>query len=161
MRCPRCSERDTRVVDSRGAPSGDAIRRRRQCGSCGFRFTTYERVEGSLPFVVKKGGRREVFDRAKVLKGVERACEKRPVSVERLESLVAEVEREVVERGDKEIGSSHIGEAVMSRLRVLDEVAYVRFASVYRSFKDIDEFMSELGTLLRQRGGPGDGDEEP
>lgn len=156
MRCPRCGERESRVVDSRGAPSGDAIRRRRQCEGCGFRFTTYERIEESLPFVVKKGGRRELFDRGKLLKGVERACEKRPVAVERLDALVAEVEREVVEAGDKEVDSSRLGEAVMARLRELDEVAYVRFASVYRSFKDIDEFMNELGELLKARGG-GDG----
>jgi transcriptional repressor NrdR len=157
VRCPRCSDKESRVIDSRGSPAGDAIRRRRQCAECGFRFTTYERVEESLPFVVKKGGRREMFDRTKVLKGVERACEKRPVSVEKLEELVADVEREMLESGRKELDSSLVGEAVMQRLRDLDEVAYVRFASVYRSFKDIDEFMGELAHLLKLRGGGADG----
>lgn len=156
MRCPKCGVTDSRVIDSRGSPSGDAIRRRRQCESCGFRFTTYERVEASLPFVVKKGGSRETFDRDKVVKGLKRACEKRPVPMEQLEDIVDAVEREVVERGEKEVDSSRIGEIVMNRLRSLDEVAYVRFASVYRSFRDIDEFMNELGTLLKERGAGGD-----
>jgi len=158
VRCPKCGIGDSRVVDSRGSPSGDSIRRRRECEHCDYRFTTYERLEASLPFVVKKGGRRESFDRDKVLKGVKKACEKRAVPVEKLEELAAEVEREVTGRGEKEIDSSVIGEAVMGRLRALDDVAYVRFASVYRSFKDIDEFMSELGELLKERR-TGGGDE--
>ena len=157
MRCPRCNARGSRVVDSRGSPHGNAIRRRRQCEACAHRFTTYERAEESVPYVVKKGARRESFERAKILKGVKRACEKRPVPAEQLETLVDAVEREILESGDREVDSSRIGEAVMTRLRDLDDVAYVRFASVYRSFKDIDEFMSELGSLLKQRGGGGDG----
>ncbi len=151
MKCPHCGTIDNRVVDSRMIRDGRAIRRRRACNTCERRFTTYERVEESVPLVVKKGGRREIFDRAKVLKGLKRACEKRTIGGDELDQLVDDLERELIESGEREIDSSFIGEQVMAHLRELDEVAYVRFASVYRSFKDIDEFMLELSTLLRQR----------
>jgi len=157
VRCPRCGHLDSRVVDSRGSPGGDAIRRRRQCSECNGRFTTYERVEESLPLVIKKDGRREAFDRAKLASGLEAACQKRSVSAEEIEGVVEAVERGLLEGGARELSSSRIGEAVMSRLRNVDDVAYVRFASVYRSFKDIDEFMDELSSILKNRGGFGDG----
>ncbi|MDH5676332.1 MAG: transcriptional regulator NrdR [Myxococcales bacterium] len=148
MKCPFCGEPDNRVIDSRLSQGDEVTRRRRECDACGRRFTTYERIELVLPMVVKKDGRRETFDRLKVLAGLRRACEKRPVSTEDLDRLVDRIERVLVEAGDKEIDSAVIGERVMSRLRELDQVAYVRFASVYRSFKDIHEFMSELSELL-------------
>jgi transcriptional repressor NrdR len=130
---------------------GQVIRRRRKCIGCERRFTTYERVEESVPAVVKKGGRRELFDRSKVLNGLKRACEKRKVPMDELEHLVDDLERELIESGEREVESSMIGEQVLGRLREMDEVAYVRFASVYRSFKDVDEFMRELRYLLSQR----------
>jgi transcriptional repressor NrdR len=142
------------VVDSREAQDGQATRRRRECLACARRFTTYERIEDVLPQVVKKDGRREAFDRAKIVEGVATACQKRPVSAEQIEALVSDVERDVQELGEREIRTSAIGEAVMRRLRRLDEVAYVRFASVYRAFRDVGEFMSELETLAR-KGSPG------
>lgn len=148
MRCPYCSSLDNKVVDSRIGKEGDSIRRRRECLKCEGRFTTYERVEEILPSVIKKDGRREPFDRLKILNGLKKACEKRPVSVEALEKTVDDIERSLQERGLKEIPSSVIGEEVMNRLHDIDEVAYVRFASVYRSFKDINEFMKELKELL-------------
>lgn len=148
MRCPYCSSLDNKVVDSRIGKEGDSIRRRRECLKCEGRFTTYERVEEILPSVIKKDGRREPFDRLKILNGLKKACEKRPVSVESLEKTVDDIERALQERGLKEIPSSVIGEEVMNRLHDIDEVAYVRFASVYRSFKDINEFMKELKELL-------------
>lgn len=129
------------------------IRRRRECEGCGRRFTTYERIEQVLPLVVKKDGRRESFDRLKIMAGLRRACEKRPVAIGALEELTDEIERSLVEAGDKEIESAKIGERVMTALRDLDQVAYVRFASVYRSFKDIHEFMAELSQLLTQQKG--------
>lgn len=135
-------------MDSRIGKEGDSIRRRRECLKCEGRFTTYERVEEILPSVIKKDGRREPFDRLKILNGLKKACEKRPVSVEALEKTVDDIERSLQERGLKEIPSSVIGEEVMNRLHDIDEVAYVRFASVYRSFKDINEFMKELKELL-------------
>lgn len=147
MRCPWCGHLEDRVVDSREAQDGQATRRRRECLGCSRRFTTYERIEDVLPQVVKKDGRREAFDRAKIVDGVATACQKRPVSAEQIEALVSEVERAVQELGEREIRTSAIGEAVMQRLRKLDEVAYVRFASVYRAFRDVGEFMSELETL--------------
>ncbi len=152
MRCPFCGHLEDRVVDSREAQDGQATRRRRECLGCARRFTTYERIEDVLPQVVKKDGRREAFDRHKIVEGVATACQKRPVSAEQIEALVSEVEREVQELGEREIRTSAVGEAVMRRLRKLDEVAYVRFASVYRAFRDVGEFMSELETLAR--GGP-------
>jgi transcriptional repressor NrdR len=126
----------------------DVIRRRRECLDCGRRFTTYERVEDILPMVIKKDGRREPFDRNKILSGIQTACQKRPVSVEVLEEIVGRIEKTVQDKGDKEIKSSTIGETVMQELHELDEVAYVRFASVYRSFRDLNEFMDELKDLL-------------
>lgn len=148
MRCPFCTTDDTRVLDSRDSNEGAVIRRRRECVSCERRFTTYERVEELNPLVVKKDGRREPFDRDKLLAGLKKACEKRPVSVEQLEALIVEIERKMQESGEKEISSKTIGEEVMRRLPSLDEVAYVRFASVYRSFRDIAEFMDELKGIL-------------
>lgn len=150
MRCPYCGHLEDRVVDSREAQDGQATRRRRECAGCTRRFTTYERIEEILPQVVKKDGRREPFDRRKIVEGVKSACQKRPVSAEQVEALVTAVERHLQELGEKEIKSSVIGEAVMSRLRSLDEVAYVRFASVYRAFRDVAEFMAELQGLARK-----------
>lgn len=149
MNCPFCRHADTRVVDSRLGKEGNNVRRRRECPSCERRFTTYERVEEILPWVIKKDGRREAFDRSKIISGMQRACEKRPVPVEQVEVLVDQLERKFQECGDKEIAASLIGEAVMDVLHNVDEVAYVRFASVYRQFKDINEFMSELNDLLK------------
>ncbi len=156
MKCPFCGGLDNKVTDSRLSQGDEVIRRRRECEGCGRRFTTYERIELVLPMVVKKDGRRESFDRLKVLAGLRRACEKRPVSTEMLDGLVDQIERALVESGDKEIDSSVIGEQVMQRLREIDQVAYVRFASVYRSFKDIHEFMTELSQLLASKNKPGD-----
>lgn len=150
MRCPYCAHLEDRVVDSREAQEGQATRRRRECLGCGRRYTTYERVEDVLPLVVKKDGRREAFDRRKIVEGLERACQKRPVSREQLDDLVSRVERRVQESGEREVASGFIGEAVMERLRDLDQVAYVRFASVYRAFRDVGEFMSELSNLQRK-----------
>lgn len=149
MNCPFCSHGDTRVVDSRLGKDGNNVRRRRECPACERRFTTYERVEEILPWVIKKDGRREAFDRAKIISGMQRACEKRPVSVEQIEDMVDQLERTFQERGGKEIDASLIGEAIMDTLQAVDEVAYVRFASVYRQFKDINEFMTELTDLLK------------
>lgn len=150
MKCPSCYYSENRVLDSRPTDDG-AIRRRRECLSCGRRFTTYERVEEVPVMVVKKDGKRQVFDRAKVLGGVVRACEKRPVSFEEMDALVRDVEAEIASKMINEVPSNAIGEMVMERLKALDEVAYVRFASVYRSFKDINTFMSELEALLREQ----------
>lgn len=152
MRCPFCRTPDTRVVDSRLLKAGAVIRRRRRCDRCQRRFTTYEQVDELLPMVVKKDGRREPFDRSKIVSGLKRACEKRPVSVETIDALADRIERELEERGDKEVPSRLIGEAVMRELHALDAVAYVRFASVYREFKDVHEFMRELEELIARRG---------
>jgi transcriptional repressor NrdR len=154
MRCPWCGHLEDRVVDSREAQDGQATRRRRECLGCARRFTTYERIEDVLPQVVKKDGRREAFDRAKIVEGVATACQKRPVSAEQIEALVSGVERQLQETGEREIRTAAIGEAVMLRLRKLDEVAYVRFASVYRAFRDVGEFMAELEGLKARGGGP-------
>ena len=148
MRCPFCAAADTRVMDSRDSAEGTIIRRRRECETCKRRFTTYERVEELNPLIVKKDGRREAFDREKLLLGLKKACEKRPVSVDQLEDTITDIERKLQELGEKEVPSHVLGEEVMRRLPALDEVAYVRFASVYRSFRDIAEFMSELKDLL-------------
>ena len=148
MKCPFCTHDDTRVVDSRLGKEGNNIRRRRECIECERRFTTYERVEESLPLVIKKDGRREVFDRSKIISGIQRACEKRPVSIATIEKVVDQMEVKLQESGEKEIAASRIGEAIMEALQSLDEVAYVRFASVYRQFRDINEFMSELTDIL-------------
>jgi len=148
MKCPFCQELENKVIDSRLSKDGIVIRRRRECLECGRRFTTYERIEEVLPLVVKKDGRREPFDRMKIFIGLKKACEKRPVSITVLEKVVDKIEHVVQEKGEKEIASKMIGEAVMNELFHLDHVAYVRFASVYRSFKDISEFMNELTDLL-------------
>jgi transcriptional repressor NrdR len=148
MRCPYCHGPENKVLDSRESHEGAVTRRRRECLGCKRRFTTYERVEELMPLVVKKDGRREPFDRDKLLLGLKKACEKRPVSMDQLEDLVGAVEARLQELGEKEIPSSAVGGDVMRRLRELDEVAYVRFASVYRSFRDIAEFMTELKDLL-------------
>jgi transcriptional repressor NrdR len=148
VRCPFCSDTDNRVIDSRLSRDDNVIRRRRECARCTRRFTTYERIEEILPLVVKKDGRREPFDRKKIMMGIHKACEKRPVSVERIERVVENLEKRFQESGAKEIPSSAVGEAVMQELHDLDQVAYVRFASVYRSFKDLNEFMAELKELL-------------
>lgn len=151
MRCPFCGHLKDKVVDSRETGAGDAIRRRRECLDCGRRFTSYERVEEIPYFVVKKDGRREPFDRHKLLQGLHRACEKRPVPARALEAIVEEIEQALAEGPDREIEARAIGEKVMERLRELDKVAYVRFASVYRQFEDVEEFMSELRGLLETR----------
>jgi transcriptional repressor NrdR len=148
MKCPFCSHDDTRVVDSRLGKEGNNIRRRRECVDCERRFTTYERVEETLPLVIKKDGRREVFERQKIISGIQRACEKRPVSIATIEKVVDQMEVSLQESGEKEIAASRIGEAVMEALQSIDEVAYVRFASVYRQFRDINEFMAELTDIL-------------
>jgi transcriptional repressor NrdR len=153
MKCPFCHETDNRVIDSRLSKDSNMIRRRRECTKCNRRFTTYERVEEMMPLVVKKDGRRESYDRIKIINGLKRACEKRPVSINTIESIADRIERSLQERGEKEIASSVIGEATMRELHDTDEVAYVRFASVYRSFKDINEFMVELEELLKERKG--------
>jgi len=152
MKCPFCVNLEDKVIDSRTSKEGDAIRRRRECLKCGKRFTSYERVEDIVPMVVKKDGRREPFDRPKILRGLEKACEKRPVSVELLEGVVDSIEKKLINLGVKEIQSTWVGEEVMSSLRELDKVAYVRFASVYRQFKDISELMNEVKTLFEQKG---------
>ena len=151
MRCPFCHDLENRVVDSRLGKEGDAIRRRRHCEHCGRRFTTYERVEESLPMVVKKDGRREPFERAKIVNGLKRACEKRPVSVDTIEAVADKIEHQLQESGEREVTSGTIGEAVMRELHAVDGVAYVRFASVYRSFRDVHEFMRELEDLIAER----------
>jgi transcriptional repressor NrdR len=153
MNCPFCTHADTRVVDSRLGREGNNIRRRRECEKCNKRFTTYERVEEMLPLVVKKDGRREPFDRQKIVAGMQRACEKRPVSIGVIEQFVDRFEQSLQESGEKEIPSTRIGEAVMTALHEIDQVAYVRFASVYREFRDINEFMSELTEILARGGG--------
>jgi transcriptional repressor NrdR len=148
MKCPFCNHDDTRVVDSRLGREGNNIRRRRECIECERRFTTYERIEETLPLVIKKDGRRETFDRQKIIGGMQRACEKRPVSIATIENAVDQLEQSLQECGEKEIDSSRIGEYIMQALQSIDEVAYVRFASVYRQFRDINEFMSELKDIL-------------
>ncbi len=153
MKCPFCHESENRVIDSRLSKDGNMIRRRRECSPCGRRFTTYERVEETMPLVVKKDGRRESYDRMKIINGLKRACEKRPVSINTVEAIADRIERMLQERGEKEVLSSVIGETAMRELHDIDQVAYVRFASVYRSFKDISEFMVELEELLKERKG--------
>ena len=151
MKCPYCGDQDSKVVDSRHSEDGVSIRRRRECLSCGKRFTTYETVE-SLPIVVvKKDGSRQSFDRSKIFNGMVRACEKRPVAMADLEHAVDEIEQTIQNSLEREIRTSDIGELVMERLKPLDEVAYVRFASVYRQFKDINTFMEELNKILQEK----------
>jgi len=148
MKCPFCGNIEDKVVDSRISTEGDSIRRRRECLKCQRRFTTYEYVEKTSLMVIKKDGRREPFDRNKILSGLLRACEKRPVSVEKMENVVIQVEHAIQKKNDREVLSSRIGELVMERLKAIDDVAYVRFASVYRQFKDVGQFMVELRDIL-------------
>ncbi|MDH5526365.1 MAG: transcriptional regulator NrdR [Nitrospirota bacterium] len=156
MKCPFCSYPEDRVVDSRTSQEGSAIRRRRECLQCNKRFTTYERVEPAVQLVVKKDGSREPYDRPKLLGGMRRACEKRPVSLEQLEAETDRIEQALLEQGESEVPSERIGELVMEALYRLDQVAYVRFASVYREFKDVNAFMDEIKTLLRTGAPAGD-----
>jgi transcriptional repressor NrdR len=151
MKCPFCSHNEDKVIDSRETADATAIRRRRECTACNKRFTTYEYVEKTPLMVIKKDGRREPFNREKILAGLHNACQKRPVSMERIEKLVAEVETEIQKKFDQEIESRHIGELVIEKLARIDDVAYVRFASVYRQFKDINQFMRELRDILGKR----------
>jgi transcriptional repressor NrdR len=151
MKCPYCGFEDTRVLDSRPTNEGGAIRRRRECGNCQRRFTTYERIEELPIVVIKKDGRRQPFDRTKILTGLLKACEKRPVSLDRLERLVDEVERDIRNSLRGEIESREIGEMVMEKLMDVDEIAYVRFASVYRQFRDVGKFLEELERLLEAK----------
>jgi transcriptional repressor NrdR len=148
MKCPFCANVENKVIDSRISKDGDAIRRRRECLGCGNRFTTYEYVEEVLPVVVKKDGRRETFDRTKIRSGIKKACEKRPISTDAIEVLVNNVERTCQEFQGKEIPSTAIGDAVMRELHALDGVAYVRFASVYREFRDVGDFLDQLKDLV-------------
>ncbi len=150
MKCPFCNNLDSKVVDSRPDKGGSAIRRRRECEQCAKRFTTHERIEEILPQVCKKDGRREQFDRMKIINGIVKACEKRPISKADIELLVDRLETRLQESTEREISTTTIGEWVMNELHALDEVAYVRFASVYRSFRDIGEFMQELQDLLKK-----------
>ncbi|HMJ07745.1 MAG TPA: transcriptional regulator NrdR [Pyrinomonadaceae bacterium] len=151
MRCPFCGHIEDKVVDSREAKDGDSIRRRRECLDCGRRFTSYERIDEIPYMVVKKEGKREPFERSKILAGLLRACEKRPISVTQLESIVDEVEKCVQDSPDRELSTSEIGKVIMYRLKQLDKVAYVRFASVYLEFEDVSAFMTELKDLVRAR----------
>lgn len=151
MRCPFCGHIEDKVVDSREAKDGDAIRRRRECLGCGRRFTSYERIDEIPYMVVKKDGRRETFDRGKILAGLLRACEKRPISMAQLEAIVDDAEKEVQESLDRELSTSEIGKVIMRRLKAIDKVAYVRFASVYLEFEDVSAFMTELKALVNSR----------
>lgn len=151
MKCPFCDDVEDKVVDSRMAKEGEVIRRRRECLSCKRRYTTYERVEETMPAVVKKDGRREPFDRGKIVSGLKKACEKRPISTATIESVTDRIEKRIQDMGETEIVSTAVGEEVMKELSQLDQVAYVRFASVYREFKDIDQFMDEIKFLAQQR----------
>ena len=150
MRCPYCGCKEDKVVDSRATQEEAAIRRRRECLGCGKRFTTYEYVEELSLMVVKKDGRRESFDRKKILSGIIKACEKRPVSIEKMEEVVAQVERAIQKKYEREVPAEKIGEIVIEKLKSLDDVAYVRFASVYRQFKDVGQFMEELEDMLNK-----------
>lgn len=151
MKCPFCGNLEDKVIDSRTNREGDAIRRRRECLDCGKRFTSYERVEDIIPMVVKKDGRREAFERIKILAGLKKACEKRPIGIETLEEITDTIEKKLIGLSVKEIPSTWIGEEVMSSLRELDKVAYVRFASVYRQFKDIHDLMNEVKNLFENK----------
>ena len=152
MRCLHCGYKEDKVVDSRATQEGSAIRRRRECLKCGKRFTTYEYIEEVSLMAIKKDGRREPFDRKKILSGVMKACEKRPISIEKMEEIVIQIERAIQKKSDREVSSTRIGELVMEKLKCLDDVAYVRFASVYRQFKDVGQFMEELKGILSKEG---------
>ena len=151
MKCPYCGYKEDKVMDSRTTKEDSSIRRRRECLKCGKRFTTYEYIEEIPLMVIKKDGRREPFDRKKILAGIMKACEKRPVSVEKTEEIVQDIERQILRKFEREVPSSEIGERVMEKLASLDDVAYVRFASVYRQFKDVNQFMKELKDILEKR----------
>jgi len=148
VKCPYCNELDTKVIDSRPADDNNSIRRRRQCGTCGKRFTTYEKLETMPLMVIKKDRSRETYDRSKIESGIVQSCHKRPVSTQQINAMIDEIENQVFNMEEKEIETSAVGELVMRKLKQLDEVAYVRFASVYREFKDVNTFMEELGKLL-------------
>jgi transcriptional repressor NrdR len=150
VKCPYCGHKEDKVVDSRATQEESAIRRRRECLKCGKRFTTYEYIEEVSLMVIKKDSRREPFDRKKILAGIMKACEKRPISLEKMEEIVTQVERAVQKRPDREVSTSLIGELVIEKLKKLDDVAYVRFASVYRQFKDVGQFMEELKDILHK-----------
>ena len=150
MKCPFCSDLQNKVIDSRLSKDHNVIRRRRECLGCGKRFTTYERIEEILPLVIKKDGRREPFDRSKIFTGIKKACEKRPISINTIERAVDRIEQGFQEKGEKEIESAGVGERVVNELHEIDEVAYVRFASVYRQFKDVTDFMKEVGKILKR-----------
>jgi len=151
MKCPFCAHLEDKVVDSRESKDGDSIRRRRECLECGRRFTSYERIDEIPYMVVKKDGKREIFERNKIMAGLLRACEKRPISSSQLESIVDSVEKNVQDSTDRELPTSEMGKIIMRRLKELDKVAYVRFASVYLEFEDVSEFMTELKNLVRAR----------
>jgi len=151
MKCPFCSQNEDRVIDSRETSESTAIRRRRECTACNKRFTTYEYVEKTPLMVIKKDGRREPFTREKILSGIRSACQKRPISTDKIEKLVGEIEAEIQKKFDQEVETRFIGELVMEKLARIDDVAYVRFASVYRQFKDINQFMRELRDILGKR----------
>lgn len=151
MKCPYCGYNESKVVDSRPTDEEAAIRRRRECEKCGKRFTTYEKIEEMPLIIVKKDGSREIYQRNKMMNGLLRACEKRPISVSQIEEIADDIEKELYNSMEKEIGSKKIGELVMSRLKKIDDVAYVRFASVYRQFKDINTFLEELNKLINER----------
>lgn len=160
MRCPKCGHLEDRVIDSRSTREGRAIRRRRECIGCGNRFTTYEYVENASVLVVKRNGKREPYDREKVVAGISRACEKRPISIEQIEEIVDRLEAELQRVAPGEVTSERIGEWIMEELQRLDQVAYVRFASVYRHFKDVNQFLEEIETLVKdgRRGSRGPGE---
>jgi transcriptional repressor NrdR len=151
MKCPFCTHMENKVIDSRLSKDGQVIRRRRECNDCGKRFTTYERIEEVLPMVVKSDGRREPFERGKVVAGIRAACEKRAVPLAEIERIVDDIEKQLQETGEKEVDSSTIGEEVLVRLAQIDDVAYIRYASIFRSFADIDEFARELAGMIEQR----------
>jgi transcriptional repressor NrdR len=153
MRCAFCSYKEDKVVDSRSIQEGRAIRRRRECLKCGKRFTTYEYIEEPSLMVIKKDGRRQPFDRKKILSGIIKACEKRPISMDKMEDIIIQLERAIQKKPLREIPSTKIGELVMERLKAIDDVAYVRFASVYRQFKDVEQFMTELKDMLNKEKG--------
>ncbi|MGX6978775.1 transcriptional regulator NrdR [Vagococcus elongatus] len=160
MQCPKCQNNGSRVVDSRPSDEGRAIRRRRECEACGFRFTTFERIEATPLLVIKKDGKREEFNREKILRGLIRAAEKRPVSMEQMENVVDQVENKVRARGESEVPTSLIGEYVMEYLADLDEIAYIRFASVYRQFKDVGVFIEEMQEMVNKGQSSHDSKEE-
>jgi transcriptional repressor NrdR len=153
MKCPYCSNLEDKVIDSRIGKDGITIRRRRECLACEKRFTTHEKIEDTLPVIIKKDNRREPFDAKKILDGLRKACQKRDISTQQLEEITDRIERGLMERGGKEVLSSEVGEQIMLELHDLDQVAYVRFASVYRSFKDLNDFMEEVKTFLERREG--------